>query len=739
MSFLKDSGIAHMVWDADNYYTNNPIQEAGLFLRKNASWLRTKELNWTTDNFATGEKSIHIIGVPKNAGQVKLAGNIIKELHAGPGFNPDSTAIVLNNEALSVPMLNSLPPQVPDFNFTMGLPLKGTPLYKLLNRLLTLNDNAQKFNKRSNNELKFYHVDVSRVLEHPYVLEVIQFFEQDEVRYSQSGFIKMNNKVFMDRDNILKYACVKNIPTVEFLNRLFEPYDNNPTKAIAFFIFVLDALKETFTALPSNRKGPQLELEYVFHFAKVFNKLKDIYSHVSYLNDMITFRQLVQQIVQSISVPFYGEPLKGVQVMGMLETRLLDFEALVMLSVNEDFIPAGKSGQSIIPNEIRRAFKLPTYEERNAVFAYHFYRLLQRTKKAYLIYNTEADDLGGGDVSRFVTQLKNELPKYNPAIRITEQILTLPQVKISIKPIVVSKNESILNRLDELALSGLSASSLNVYRSCSLRFYYQYVKRIQEAEELEETIEAATLGSVVHDVLRNLYFHYVGKVISEEMLEDMKSKSSQSIQDSFAKHFVGGDINFGKNLLIKHVAESYINKFLQKEKSDLSELSKFDRRLTIVSLEEEFTKDFTIDGLPARKEIRLKGYVDRIDRVGATVRIIDYKTGNVVARDLVFKDWEELATNPKLDKCFQLLFYSYLCADKIDRKEELQSGIISFRNMGGGFMQVQSPDNGVDSDSQFKALLNTILTEIYNPEKAFTQTDELANCAYCPYVSICGR
>jgi ATP-dependent helicase/DNAse subunit B len=425
--------------------------------------------------------------------------------------------------------------------------------------------------------------------------------------------------------------------------------------------------------------------------------------------------------------------------MGMLETRLLDFEALVMLSVNEDFIPAGKSGQSIIPNEIRREFSLPTYEERNAVFAYHFYRLLQQTKKAYLIYNTEADDLGGGDVSRFVTQLKNELPKYNPEIKITEQILTLPQIKINIKPIVVPKNESILNRLNELALSGLSASSLNVYRSCSLRFYFQYVKRIQEAEELEETIEAATLGSVIHDVLRNLYFPYVGKVISKEMLLDMKSKSALAIQDSFSKHFVGGDINFGKNLLIKHVAESYINKFLQKEINDLSDLNKFNRQLTIVSLEEEFTKEFTIDSLPVPKEIRLKGYVDRIDRVGERVRIIDYKTGNVAASDLVFKEWEDFATNPKLDKCFQLLFYSYLCTDKIDRKEDIQSGIISFRNMGGGFMPVHAPVNNEDSDSQFEALLNTILNEIYDTETPFTQTDELANCAYCPYVSICGR
>ncbi len=738
LNALKDLGITELVWDADSYYVNNPIQEAGDFLRKNANWLKTKELQWTEDNFSEEEKEINIIGIPKNAGQAKVAGNIIKELKE-EGFNPDSTALVLNDEALSIPLLNSLPQEISDFNFTMGLPLKGTPLYKLLNRLLELNDNAAKFNKVSKEGLSFYHVDVARILEHPIIMDIVEHYEGTGFKLSQAESIAKNNQVFLHQADILNSCKVNNILTVEFIDRLFDPWNNNPKKAIANFTFILHAVKETYTARLTGQKGPKLELEYAFHFSKVFNKLKEIFSSVTFLDDLLSFRMVVQQVLQTVSIPFYGEPLKGVQVMGMLETRMLDFENLIMLSVNEDHIPAGKTSQSFIPFEIRREFKLPTYKERNAVFAYHFYRLLQRTKKAYLLYNTEADDLGGGDKSRFITQLVNELPKYNPKIKITEQILTIPPGKINIKPIVISKNKEIITRLDELAVKGFSASSLNIYRSCSLRFYFQYIKKIQEAEEVEETIEASTLGTVIHDVLQNLYKPYEGKILTKEIFDGMRSKSELYIQQSFSEHFQGGNIDHGKNLLIKRVAESYISKFIQKEITELAELHKFNQQITLKSVEERYTKHIRIEGLPDKKQILLKGFVDRIDRVGPITRIIDYKTGNVQQRDLVLKDWDDFTSKPALDKCFQLLFYNYIFPENNDTNSRIQSGIISFRNMNSGFMPVKYPNEEESSNSEFEKLLDQLFSEIYNPITSFSQTEEQANCKYCPYISICSR
>jgi hypothetical protein len=737
ISALKNRGVAELVWDADSYYLDNPAQEAGRFLRQNVRWLNEKELHWNTDSFLNTKKEIQIIGVPKNIGQVKLAGNIVREL-SQKGLDLNSTAVVLNNESLALAMLNSLPQEVKEFNFTMGMSLKETPLYKLFGRILTLHENSLKYNQYTDSVPLYHYNDLIRVLEHPYIKNLINHFEGEKNERIKQ-FIVKKNKTFLKAAEITELGGFGNLLTLDFLDKLFNPWQNSPGKAIEFFTYFIEELKKYFTSLELEVQFSKLEIEFIFHFAKIVNKLREIISSFKFVNDLKTLRTLIQQIIHSITIPFYGEPLKGIQVMGMLETRVLDFENIIMLSVNEDFIPSTKTSQSFIPYEIRKEshFGLPTYHERNAVFAYHFYRLLQRSDNAYLIYNTEADALGGGDKSRFVTQMLNELQAYNKNVRITEKLLTVPPQKIETKDIRIPMNDTMMSRLRDLAIDGFSASSLNIFRSCSLRFYFQYIIGIEENEEVEETIEASTLGNVVHDVLKKLYVPYRNKVIATEQLQEMKLKYKELLHQSFLENYRNGDIQHGKNLLVARVAETYVLKFLNNEISFIKDRKKFNEYLNLLSLEQEYSRHFILNLGEHQQKIKLRGFIDRVDRVGQKTRIIDYKTGNVSQGELQIKEWDDFFKNPKFDKSFQLLFYKYIFGAEGEDAGNISPGIISFRNMKSGFLELKASEE--DLNSEFEKLLARIFSDIFNKETTFEQTQEIDNCKYCPYVSICNR
>ena len=263
-----------------------------------------------------------------------------------------------------------------------------------------------------------------------------------------------------------------------------------------------------------------------------------MFEEYPFIRSSATLKSLFLQVAGSGSIPFYGEPLKGLQIMGMLETRTLDFENIIMLSVNEDLIPAGKSQNSFIPFDLRKEFNLPTYKDNNAIYAYHFYRLLQRAKKVYLLYATEADGLGGGDKSRFITQIQTELTKYNPDIKIGEQIVANKlEVGKQNEVIEIEKTRFIVEKLKNIADSGFSPTALNVYRRCPLQFYFQYILKLGETEEPEETIEARTLGKVVHEVLELFYKPFVEKNITEADVKKMIPEVEKYVTASFKEHY----------------------------------------------------------------------------------------------------------------------------------------------------------------------------------------------------------
>ncbi|MBN2174285.1 MAG: PD-(D/E)XK nuclease family protein, partial [Bacteroidales bacterium] len=479
------------------------------------------------------------------------------------------------------------------------------------------------------------------------------------------------------------------------------------------------------------------------HFSRVFNQLKEVITAYPFVKNLCELYELFTQIVRSAKIPFYGEPLKGLQIMGMLETRVLDFENIIMLSVNEDLIPAGKHTNSFIPFEIKRIFKLPTYQDRNAVFAYHFYRLLQRSEQVYILYNTESDQLGGGEKSRFISQILHELPVYNANIRISEEKLEVNVTEsIEEEPIEIVKNPEILTKLEKLGNRGFSASAINTYRNCSLQFYFKYIAGLSELEDLEETIESSTLGTVIHDVLRRKYYPLVGKVLSKELILENLTEIKKLVSESFQKHYSGGEIGHGKNLLIYEVACQLIENYIRFEANFAEERIK-DEKITIKELEAEFSTGFEFISNGKSRSVIIKGIIDRIDTLGNEIRIIDYKTGLVLNRDVKFRDWSELKSESKLDKCYQLLHYAYILHNSGKyQTQTIQSGIISLRNLSTGFMTLELPGKlplQEDTFIEFENILTGIIGELFDSNFSFSQTTVKENCIYCPFRTICNR
>jgi CRISPR/Cas system-associated exonuclease Cas4 (RecB family) len=413
--------------------------------------------------------------------------------------------------------------------------------------------------------------------------------------------------------------------------------------------------------------------------------------------------------------------------------------------VNEDVLPKSKVTNTFIPFDIRVESGLPTYRDSNAIYAYHFYRLLQRSKQVYLIYNTISDELGGGDKSRFITQIINELPLANPNITISEKLLNQPPEKDTRNfSIIIDKSDAILGKLLEKAGKGLAPSALNAYRKCSLQFYFREIAKLAEVEEVEETIEAATLGKVVHDVMYRFYQPWMDKPLTIDAIEQMIQMTDKETDASFGKYYQGGDTRYGKNLLTTNVARIFVRNLLQAEKQFISQNMITGTPPVIRFLEQLFDTMVDVKLEDRVIPVKLKGRIDRIDQVGTIMRIIDYKTGNIIESNLKVKSFEEMRDDAKADISFQLLVYAYifLLQKYPGGSESVVPGVLSFHKHSQGLIEVKLPGDieiTLQTLTDFKNLLNTILCEMFDQKTPFTQTTDSDNCKYCPFKGICNR
>jgi hypothetical protein len=427
--------------------------------------------------------------------------------------------------------------------------------------------------------------------------------------------------------------------------------------------------------------------------------------------------------VNSEKLSFQGEPLEGLQLMGMLETRVIDFETVIITSANEGVLPMSKSEKSFIPLDVKKHFGLPTYQEKDAIFSYHFHRLLHRAKNIYLVYNTEGDAFGTGEKSRFLNQLEIERND------IKYKILT-PKTTINNKGLIeIKKSESLMNSLHELAKKGVSPSALATYIYNPIDFYYQKVLKIKDVEEVEETVAVNTMGTVIHETLEELYKPYINQILTKDCIKKMNSQSELIVEKTFQKIYLNGEIDTGKNKLIFEVSKKYIDRFLQLELEDILD----GKQIKIIALEAPLSAQLEIENLDF--PVKLHGIIDRIDEVDGVTRIVDYKTGLVTSAQLKAADFSILSTDYKYTKALQVMLYTYLYSqeNKFDFTNPIEAGIISFKNLNNGFLKMnfaegRGKDYLITDDkmNEFIVELKRILVEIFNPEKPFLENQDKA-------------
>ena len=754
---LIKSGKGEIIWDADEYWLENRQQEGGDFIRK---WLvkwKQPEVHWISNDLANSEKDICITGVPFHIGQVKYTGSLLKDL-LDRKVPPGEIAVILMDEQLLMPLLSSLPEELSELNITMGLSLEQSPLFDLFNDIFRMHENVKRFS-RANDEgrIRFYHRDILKILDHPFISRLAGSLLKGNafVLNETIDSIRQGNRIFLDKEEITGHQSDLFSRQLNFLEPVFNPW-NEPGDALVSLRALITMLRDAFieTSAGSETESPvkrlQMEMEYLYAFSRILHQLAILMKEYNVVTRIDTFHTLFNRMAGSMTLPFYGEPLKGVQIMGMLETRTLDFSNVILLSANEDLLPSGKMSSSYIPFDIRRDFNLPTHNQKNAVYGYHFYRLLQRAKNVHLLYNTEADELGGGDKSRFLKQILTELPAYNPAINIVEQVLSTPMIKgVQYPPISIPKVSGVYDKLKKKAGTGLAPTTLNNYRQCPLKFYYQSIAGLEEQKELEDTIDPQILGQAVHEALSLLYLPFKDVPLTKENISSMLAATDAATDQAFLKKYKGPELTFGKNLLLVRVAKILITKFLKSESDLLGSLNEEGVTLSVRFLEQFIEKHVMVKTRDGEIDVRLKGFMDRVDRIGDEWRIVDYKTGRVEERDLKLDDMDELIQNPDLSMSFQLLSYAYIFGTRFEKNmQKMRTGIIPLKKSSDGFLEVEVPasDGGKPGSlitaehlKDFERVLMNILEELFDPDVPFIQTEDRKVCEKCTFINLCGR
>lgn len=736
--YLTQHKKAECIWDGDVYYTENTDQEAGSFLRKYRSDWKLKNLNISTNAFAEKSATLEVIGVAGNVGQAKVCGDILNKL------TPQEiaeTCVVLSDEKLLIPMLNAVPAGIEKFNVTMGFPLELSALHTLITGLFSMQESAQRFRGlRDSKDQMIFFKDLQQLLSHPYIIQWTTV-QSEEGNYSAShkltSYFLKQQQYFIPYPVLIEQSKAFGIEVQSRIAVLFSSWTETPGGPLAVLEGLMQQLLEFFTTRPE----AQLEREYLYQYKCLVQSARALLEEYALQPDLRGSQAILRLFSQSSSIPFYGEPLSGFQVMGVLETRNLDFKNIIMLSVNDDIIPGGKMQQSYIPNDIRLDFGLPTYKDKEAVFAYHFYRLLQRSEHVRLLYNTQSGPMGGGEQSRFISQLLHELPTYNPNIEITQKIFSLPPL-MNLPPtdIVIEKSAEVMKQLENKAIRGFSPSSINAYVNCSLKFYFRELLGLQEKESVEESLDAATLGKTIHDVLHRLYLPFVGKTVEEKDFESMTPQVDALCDEIFHKVLQGGDFRFGKNLLLYKVARTYITNYLRQESQESKDVLRLKNPLQILQLEEELSTTYAV-GEIAKCAVKMKGFADRIDQVEDVVRIIDYKTGAVDEKELKLPDLSPFFSEEHSEKAFQLIFYAYLYYKMHpEGKDHITSGLLSFRYLSKGFLPLQLNGSLTISRADalaFEALLKQWVHSVFDTEIPFSQTTDADVCKNCDYAAIC--
>ncbi len=728
---FQNAGIAEIIWDTDRYYLEQENHEAGMFLRRHLERFGGKD-TFCGDGFSD-DKTIDIVSVPRQMGQAQVMREKLIALQK-EGVNMSDVAVVLANEHLLAPVLMQLPESIGAVNITMEYPLRYSDVYEFLHALVEVHFN---YSKQTRTRKTIYYKDLLNLLRLPITADLLKMKSSSLTPHRMIKQLVAGNHIFPEARTLGEL-----FPEINWFNLLFSS-THSPAQLCSILSSLLEELADWYAAEMSGRH--QLERESTRILLTHFNQLLDLMQRYPVAAGMYAMRQMFQHLVGNATVPFVGEPLQGLQIMGVLETRTLDFKHLILLNVNEGVLPSGRTPHSFLPNDLRRTFGLPLYVEKDAIYAYHFYRLLQRAADVLITCDSETDTFGKGEQSRFVTQIQLELPKWNSRIRITASTAINSGTTQSLVcdlsvPRSADKLEALKAQLSEAGeYKGLSASAIINYNTCHLRYYFRYIARLKEAEEMEETPESNTLGTIMHSVLEKMYTPFIGRPLTSEGLKEALKTVPALITKAFEEEARQKELR-GKTILQAEVAIKHVEKLVNQDLDLIKTLAESKQTLVLHALEQRFTAPLAIEVDGAPHTVYINGTVDRIDRIGQQFRVIDYKSSMKQDDKFNTSHLDEVFTNSDYHKLFQLLVYAWLLhKNNVCLPEQMHLTILAFLNKYNKSGTPSPKEISRELLEAFEKRLAETAGDILKSEGEYKGTDDKDQCKYCAYASICFR
>lgn len=717
ISWFVKEGKGEVFWDADDYYLKDNKQEAGRYLRemKFGNQVLRKSFKESYGNaFIGSNKKIELISVASNVGQAQQASEILEELE---GWLDENTAVVLPNNELLFPLLHALPECVDKLNITMGYPLAASTIFGFLDALIDLQI-------RADGKKVYYYRSVLTVLRHP----VFTTVKDDQIIEIEKKIVKNNTiwvseRWFLDDHNVLKLIF------------------NRPDSISEYLMEILRFLAQ------ETEDG--VEREFLFHFYTLLNRLNEFILNNKLDISKQAFQKLFRQLVQNERLPFEGEPLLGLQVMGILETRNLDFDNVIVLSMNETLLPPAPKNTSFIPYSIRKVFELPVADHQDAMYAYIFYRLVQRAKHIYFINNSTEETGKSAEVSRFVRQLEQETD-LDISYRTVSSEVTLEDSR----NITIQKNDQVNAKLSRFTADRnyekrFTPTALTTFLDCSLKFYFKYVLELYEQEEMTEDVDPMVFGNILHKVMERLYLPFDkdgNRMVAKDDVEKLKKEVDSAIEVEFATQFGAEDKHYvfeGQNILAREIIKKMVLKVLEFDQKR----SPFELLGVEADEKKGYVMNTKVDVNGNSISIGMKGIIDRIEKKDDTIRIVDYKTGQ---DEKSFNDIPSLfdQENKRRNKAvFQTLFYGLLYLNVADSNTNnpVQASLFNIRELFKSdfspliqFKKSDIPNIRIYFE-EFSVHLNALLKEIFDGNSSFVQTEDESKCRYCPYAGICNR
>ena len=697
LNIIRDRLDGDFYWDFEDPRTTDPDNKSSLFLRANK---RDYPSKYTLEDSLPDSQHFRTISVSSGVAQAQVAGHLLQELAGEEGFDPLETAVVLPDERLLLPMLGAVPETIKDINVTMGFPLAQSNAATFVAFLERLHRNK----RITDGTCTFYYRDVLNLLNHP-------FLADGETAPELIAGISSQNMIYVEESFLAKgdFALVfKDVPDAAGL----------PDYQIA----ILDAV--------SARLSP-VDREFVYHLRAAVLRLQSLSVPMA----PKTYYRLLGQLVGVISIPFRGEPLSGLQIMGPLETRALDFKNIIILSVNEGIFPKRSVSGSFIPYNLRFGFGLPNYEFQDALSSYYFYRSIARAEKIFLLYDARTEGLQTGEPSRFIKQLKYH---YNVPLNPCDVPLTLKAASGEPETIVKEKTPEVAAILRERYVDGdasgrrkaFSSSALNTYLDCPVRFFYQYVERVKEADEVTEELDSGLFGSIFHKVMEELYKPYIGQELSPALIRsfaDDETRIKRLILQAFASEAKIRTLR-GRNLILNELLLTFVKKVLSHDATAAP--------FVLKGTEERVYAPLKLD---SGDTVELMGIIDRRDIRDGKPFILDYKTGKLKEKigqnlDAMF----ELESEKRPTISLQLNLYALLVAAEDPKLDigTLTLGIYGLLNIfGDDYLTAQQIDKG--TLEAFRTRLKALIAEILDPKTPFTATNP--KCDNCNYKILCGK